>query len=367
MGETNKHLISQLTDMVDQLLSGNGQPLALMKPPNPSGDPEIDALADKIWTLNEQYRQFRTFILDLAAGKLNTYPPRGNSFAAPYKQLHSDLKHLTWQIQQIADGDYSQQVTFSGDFALAINKMILDLRERRTLSDLLRESNQTKDKLFSIIAHDLKNPFNTMVGMSNLLIDEVEAGRMENIPELAKAIQEAGSSGYALLINLLEWSRLQSNRIIVSLAPVNLRTIILGNIHYLTPTAKAKEIAIRYADVDEYPLTSDSNILNTILRNLISNAIKFSYPASKIEVCVNGTPETYRVSVRDHGVGIPEETMSKLFRIDAQKSTRGTSYEEGTGLGLVLCKELIEKIDGEIEVESTCGKGSTFTISIPIN
>ncbi len=365
MDETTPLILSRLTAVIESLLAGRSHQETLSEPFEPSGNPALDELVLKIRELNEQYHLNRSFILDLAGGKLSADPPRGNSFASHYKQLHSELKHLTWQIQQIANGDYSQQVTFSGDFAQAINTMILALREREILADMLKESNKTKDKLFSIIAHDLKNPFNTLVGMSNVLIAEVESGQKDTVLELAKAIQEAASSGYALLVNLLEWTRLQSKRIVVSPAPVTLRTLILGTIHLQTPTAQNKGITILYDDSQDFPLTSDSNILNTILRNLISNAIKYTYPQGRIEVSVAQYLRGYQVSVTDNGVGIPPEVLNKMFRVDTLKSTRGTNNEGGTGLGLVLCEELAHMIGGEIAVDSVYGQGSTFTLYIP--
>ncbi len=365
MKENTPLTLLKLTAIVESLLAGESQPEALSESFESSGDPVLDDLARKIRELNKQYDLNRSFILDLAGGKLSVDPPRGNSFASPYKQLHAELKHLTWQIQQIANGDYSQQVTFSGDFAEAINTMIHALREREILSDLLKESNQTKDKLFSIIAHDLKNPFNTLVAMSNLLMSEIEAGNKETALELTKAIQEAAMSGYALLVNLLEWTRLQSKRIVVLPMPVTLRTLILGNIQLLKATAHHKNITIQYDDSQDFSLVSDSNILNTILRNLIGNAIKYTYPQGHIEISVVPHLSGYRLSVKDDGVGIPPEVLSNMFRVDNLKSTRGTCDEGGTGLGLILCEELIHKIGGEIEANSIYGQGSTFTLYIP--
>ncbi len=366
MPEKEQTTLSQLVNIIDCITSGSAVSHNEGVRIESSGNPDIDQLAEKIATLQKQYNDCYPFIMSLAKGKLDSTPPAGNSFATPYKQLQAELRYLTWQIQQIADGDYNQQVSFSGDFSTSINKMIIALRERKVLSDLLEESNHTKDKLFSIIAHDLKSPFNVLVGMSEVLLQEIESGNQDTSRELSLVIRDAAVNGYALLTNLLEWSRLQIGRITPTPSPFDLRSIILGNIQLAKVPAQTKGIDLYYTDdIQEHPIISDSTLLNTILRNLISNAIKYTYHGGKIEVSTQPTGQGYRIIVKDSGVGMKEEDVKNLFRIETIKSTNGTSNEQGTGLGLILCRDFASKIGGEIKVESVYGVGSTFTVTIP--
>jgi len=423
-----------------------------------------------------------------------------NAFANPFKQLHSELRHLTWQIQEIANGDYDQRVSFSGDFSDAINKMIAALRERQVLSERIREnenlfrsifstspdgillcdlnhniinasnaafrmlritggisgemyfndmihpedkdkyrwfleslltgggttvfaelrvipengecfwseqnasllldsnsdpkgyiiiirditerkmaeaqllqytddldeSNRTKDKLFSIIAHDLKSPFNALLGLSNLLEKEVnqEKVNVERIRDFSKMIHTSAGKSFDLLVNLLEWSRLQSERIVINPEPLNLSELIIHNVDIGQTVAMNKNILLEYTTPGSYLIVSDRAIINTILRNLIGNAIKYTPQSGYIAVSLIQKNGMYLVSVRDSGTGIDAEKLEKLFMLDTIQSTPGTADEKGTGLGLVLCKDFINKLGGDIWVESAYGHGATFTFSL---
>lgn len=342
---------------------------------------EIGVLFDKVSTLNRLYGESRNFIVDLSRGKLNTNSPRGNSFANPYKQLHSELMHLTWQIQQIAEGDYDQKVSFSGDFSTAINKMIEALRERENLrirnmeneakmieyTNKLRISNETKDRLFSIISHDLRNPFGVIVGFSNILLSEVRSGSIDQLESYAQAINDSALRTQELLSNLLEWARLQTGSITVIPQYIDLNSIIRSNIEIADVTAREKNISILFDNEDNKPLFTDKAIVNTILRNLLGNAVKYTPDGGNISISIEQNPDYYKISVTDSGVGMSQENLDKLFHIDTIQSTPGTNREKGTGLGLVLCYDFVKKLGGEIGVESQLGQGSTFFFTIPIN
>jgi len=231
----------------------------------------------------------------------------------------------------------------------------------------LRETNAAKDKFFSIISHDLKNPFNSILGLSNLLVEQIKEKDYEGIEEYAGIIQKSSTRVYELLMNLLEWSRSQTGRMEFSPEYIELAALINEIVELLSDSAQQKSITI----IKEFPgnmiVFADHAMISTILRNLISNAIKFTRLGGQIVISADKKPDELTVSISDNGIGIKKEAIGKLFRIDENLSTVGTKNEKGTGLGLILCKEFIEKHGGKIWVESEVGKGSTFYFTIPKN
>ncbi len=230
----------------------------------------------------------------------------------------------------------------------------------------LKELNATKDKFFNIVAHDLKNPFTSLLGSSELLFQNIHQMDIEKIKKLATILNDSAKSGYAILQNLLDWSRSQTGLIKFNPEKINLRKLIDENILNLELFSANKEIEIHSEVKNDMFIYSDKNILNTILRNILSNAVKFTHRGGK--VVVSGLIDHYEViiSVKDTGTGISKENIEKLFRIDSKYSVPGTENEQGTGLGLKLCKEFVEKQGGKIWVESIENKGSDFKFSIPI-
>lgn len=366
MEESERTIIAKLIEVVDGVSSGNK--------PNPvdtteivvSNNPLLNELAEKLCKLNNQYGESYQLILDLSRGKLNSETPVRNPFVNPYKQLQSELRYLTWQIQQIADGDYNQRVYFSGDFSYTINKMVIALRDRRELAEKLAESNKTKDTLFSIIAHDLRNPFNIIMGFSELLVQAIEDHDLESAKEYAGMIDSSTHRTYDLLMNLLEWSRLQSVGITMSPQEIDLKLIILSNIRIAKFAASVKNITIHFEEPDSHPFVTDSGMLNTVLRNLINNAIKYTPENGSITISLQKKDQFYYISVQDNGVGMSEETINNIFYLKTIHSSPGTNNEPGTGLGLVLCNDFVQMMGGEINVESKVGSGTTFTFSLPI-
>ena len=499
MNGKESDIIRKLNYIVNQILSGKRKFDLDIENIDDIEDENVKLLAEKIVQLGEQYRDCYEFMVDLSCGRLYTEPPRMNVFANPFKQLHSELRHLTWQIQEIAGGDYDQRVSFSGDFSDAINKMIIALRERQALSERIRENenlfrsifntspdgiilcdlnhriinvsdavyrmldvskeingnlfddlihpddvakfkcfidslisegeltafselrivfengkifwselnasllfdsnnvsngyiiiirdiserkiaeaqllkytdeldetNRTKDILFSIIAHDLKSPFNALLGTSNMLEQETETENIniDRIRQYSKIINMSSSRTFSLINNLLEWSRLQTNRIVIKPEQLNLSDIIIDNVQIGQTISMNKNINLEYIAPDNCPLMSDRAIINTILRNLISNAIKYTPKNGQIIITLEKSNNAYTVSVQDNGVGISEENLEKLFRLNTIQSTPGTANELGTGLGLVLCKDFVNIIGGDIWVESSLGHGAKFSFTL---
>jgi PAS domain S-box-containing protein len=229
----------------------------------------------------------------------------------------------------------------------------------------LKELNATKDKFFNIVAHDLKNPFTSLLGSSELLFRDIDKMDNDKIKTLASILNDASKSGYAILQNLLDWSRSQTGMLKFNPERINLNNLINENISNLQLLATNKDISL-YSGVEEgIYIFADKNMINTILRNLLSNAVKFTHKCGKVAVSVIINSGEVIISVKDTGIGISKKNIDKLFRIDTKFSMPGTNNEQGTGLGLKLSKEFVEKQGGTIWVESIENKGSEFKFSIP--
>jgi PAS domain S-box-containing protein len=231
----------------------------------------------------------------------------------------------------------------------------------------LQKLNATKDKFFSIIAHDLKNPFNSIMGFCELLVEQIRKKDFNGIEKYAGFIRQSSQMAFDLLINLMVWSRSQTGRMECNPVQFDLMESILEITAMFDDIAWQKGIVIKRELPPKVAVFADRSMINTVLRNLISNAIKFTNPGGEIILTVIEEKNKLTVSVKDNGIGIPNNSIDKLFRIDENYSTRGTASETGTGLGLILCKEFIEKHNGEIRVESEPGKGSTFYFTLHYN
>jgi signal transduction histidine kinase len=229
----------------------------------------------------------------------------------------------------------------------------------------LQDLNATKDKFFSIISHDLKGPLNSLTSFSSLLINHSDSLSKEEIKMLAQDLDKSLKNLFALLENLLEWSRSQTGNIEFKPENFDLDGILEGNQQLLKAQAQNKNISIVKGAKSDLMVYAHKNSVNTVVRNLISNAIKFTPPGGTITLGARKNGKDVIVSIADNGVGMSPEVMQKLFRIDTKHSTKGTADEKGTGLGLILCKEFIEKNEGRIWVESEVGKGSVFYFSLP--
>jgi signal transduction histidine kinase/DNA-binding response OmpR family regulator len=231
----------------------------------------------------------------------------------------------------------------------------------------LKNLNATKDKFFRIIAHDLKNPFTSLLGASELLYTNATEYKTDKIQKLSRVLNDSAKSGFDLLENLLEWSKTQTGNIPYNPETINVYEIAEKNINNLKISAASKNISI-VSEIDtDIHVHADRNMLNTILRNLVANAIKFTHPDGKIIVKADNESNNITFSVKDSGIGIENENIEKLFRIDTKFYSVGTAKERGTGLGLLICKEFVDKHSGKIWVESEYGNGSEFKFTIPLN
>ena len=245
---------------------------------------------------------------------------------------------------------------------IEIEKQKIELEKQR---EELEALNSTKDKFFAIIAHDLKNPFSTVLGLSELLAREFETFDSDSLKNFITQIYKYSNNTFNLLENLLQWSMVQTGRMPLHPTIINLKHIIEENLELLAGNAKNKNIEMQIISSNDCSSYVDINQITTVVRNLLSNAIKFTPNNGIVKVEVSDSDEFWRVSVKDNGIGIEQKDMDKLFLIDSNPTTIGTLQEKGTGLGLILCKEFVERNGGTIWVESKPGKGSTFAFTVP--
>lgn len=229
----------------------------------------------------------------------------------------------------------------------------------------LKEINLSKDKFFSIISHDLKSPFQGLLGFTEMLKEDYDNMDNDQRKNIINEIRSSSVHIYNLLLNVLEWSRLQTQRVDFNPERINLRNKIDEIKNLLFMNAINKEIIIHNEVNSDCYVFADENMLRSILHNLLSNAIKFTRQGGYVKFRASLAGNFYVVNVIDSGIGISQEDIGKIFSIGIQYSTKGTSNEQGTGLGLTLCKEMIEKHGGSIWVESTLGVGSSFRFTLP--
>lgn len=233
--------------------------------------------------------------------------------------------------------------------------------------DNLEELNKMKDKLFSIIAHDIKNPFNAVIGFSEILMSKYKTLTDEKRYKYIELINHSSNKIFSLLENLLLWARSQINVLPFHPVQSNISEIVQQNIKLLEADCWKKNLIIESDLPEEIWVKIDVNMMNVVLRNIISNAIKFSHVDGKIFIAHKLEPEFIQITISDQGVGIPEDNRKQLFQIGHLNKRTGTAGEEGTGLGLLICKEFIEKHGGEIIVTSEPGRGAAFSFTIPVN
>ncbi|OQY47559.1 MAG: hypothetical protein B6242_04770 [Anaerolineaceae bacterium 4572_78] len=337
--------------------------------------------------LNEPYFGFETppetlseFTLPLQVGHrmlgvLNIHSDKPDAFDT------EDKKALQMIANHIAIAIRNAQL-------YGMEKRLRRLEEEKTHD--LAQINAGKDKFFSIVAHDLKGPFQPLLGMSNLLAEMPERFGTDDIRKVGSSLHRTTKNVYNLLENLLQWSRLQMKRMQYEPERLNLHEVIEDNVRLLRTNSKEKEVNLQNKINPELFIYADENMIDTIARNLISNAIKFTNEAG--DVIISAKVKTKQgektgsqshlamstgklpvvqsfveVSISDTGIGMSREDLNKLFRIDVHHSTIGTNKEQGTGLGLIICREMIEQNQGRIWIESKFGKGTTVKFMLPLH
>jgi signal transduction histidine kinase len=251
-------------------------------------------------------------------------------------------------------------------FALSLVLINMGLRERQIqlLNKQLEKLNTDKDRFISILAHDLRGPFSGLLGFAGLLTDNVRKTSIDEIEYQLNIINNSAKSIYILLEDILMWARNQSGKLPFEPQKLKFSTIYTEVIESLRLNANIKNIAINHFSSGELYVYADKNMVYTILRNLISNAIKFTKNGGKIDIYAETGSSEVTITVSDNGIGIESDMIAKIFDISEAHTTQGTANEEGTGLGLLLCKEFVEKHGGKIWVESKTGKGSNFKFTL---
>ena len=237
-----------------------------------------------------------------------------------------------------------------------INVLTKELEDQNQVLETL---NAEKDKFFSILAHDLRGPLSAFVGATQIINEDIQTMEMKDIKDITLSMKTSATNIYTLLENLLEWSRMIRGG--MDFVPVKIEACI----DVLSESARKKQIALTFSVPDEIEVFADNPMLDTVIRNLVSNALKFTPIGGKVTLTAElKIDHIVEIKVRDSGIGMTPGLKSKLFMISEKTSRRGTEGEPSTGLGLLLCKEFIEKNGGKIWVESEVGAGSTFSFSI---
>lgn len=229
----------------------------------------------------------------------------------------------------------------------------------------MRKINHSKDKFFSIIAHDLRNPFHALKGYTELLKRDYHNFSKEDIEQILEDLDESTNQSFNLLQNLLYWTRSQTDRVQIFKSTFDLSPLVEEVIKLAQPNAQKKKQKMVYSIESDCLLEADRDMIATIIRNLVFNAIKFSEEGKRIQINASTNEGKVVFAVIDKGIGISEEKQKHLFSLEENISTNGTLGETGSGLGLILCKEFAEKNGGTIEVQSEPGKGSVFTVCLP--
>ncbi|MGE5411825.1 MAG: ATP-binding protein, partial [Clostridiales bacterium] len=287
------------------------------------------------------------------------------------KQL---LIFVSEQIASAIDKKRQEEALLRFTEELQISRDMLEERasEFARLSELLaaseielQELNASKDKFFSILAHDLRSPFNGLLGFSNILVEDLDSLSKEEIKNFVTQIHGSAKTLFNLIENLLQWSRLQSGKIQCQPIKLDVSDVVNDVISVLIGNAIRKNISLKSEMAPYTFVYADQNMSYSIIQNLTANAIKFTDNGGEVRISAAEKEDFYSISISDNGIGIKAEDMQKLFRIDVQHTTLGTAREKGTGLGLILCKDLIEKQGGSLSVESFYGKGTTFNFTLP--
>lgn len=253
-----------------------------------------------------------------------------------------------------------------------LGEIIANTLERKQIEEQLieseknmRELNAAKDKFFSIIAHDLKNPFMGILGFTEILNNSFDQYDDAEKKKMISFVKRSAESAYKLLENLLEWSRIQIGGVKITLEQIDISILINEAITSLKDASQIKNVKIITTVQNDTFVFADSEMVKAILRNLLTNALKFSHSDSYIKITAEEDSENTKIMITDKGIGIKLETLNHLFRIDKAVSTKGTLGEKGTGLGLILCKEFLQKNNGKLLIDSVVNQGSTFTVILP--
>ncbi|NVO02477.1 MAG: PAS domain S-box protein, partial [Bacteroidetes bacterium] len=338
-------------------------------------DPVTFKIIDGNPAAEEYYGYSHDQLIDLKIIDINILDPEKIA-EEMQKAISGEKRYFNFK-HKLANGEIREVEVYSSKIVLRgkplLYSLIHDITERKfaelqikKYADELKTAVATKDKFFSIIAHDLKSPFNAIIGFSDLMEMDYKNKDFSNFELYLDSISKSSKSAFNLLETLLEWAMTQSRRIKYLPKRINLSSKIKENTEFAEMQASKKNIDLSINIQNDLFVFADKYMLNAILRNLISNAIKYTYQKGSVIISAIPKNSFVQVAVKDTGIGIPKKFIDQLFKIEKKSSTPGTEKETGTGLGLILCKEFVESNGGEIWVETEEGKGSTFFFTLPV-
>ena len=287
-----------------------------------------------------------------------------------HKKIHFEFVHRK-KNGSIRDVEvFSSTVDIGGKEYL--HSIIHDITKRKLVEEKLKKYseeliklNAGKDKMFSIIAHDLRGPFNPLLGISEIMANDFKSLSKKELKYYSKEIFNSLKNIYTLLENLLSWSRIETGQMQFNPEKINIYEKTENVINLLSEISKSKDISVFNETGKDIFVTADPTMLNSVMQNLISNSIKFTYNGGSLRVFAEDINNGFiKVTVSDNGVGMDDKQIKNLFKLSVT-STRGTNNEKGTGLGLMICKEMVEKNGGTISVKSEAGKGTDISFTIP--
>jgi len=369
VNQTEINRIDRITESVYYLLKG--QVPKKIDCDNDTND-EIKQLSQMINDLVGQFGEIKNSIVPLAKGNLDVQIPKNNFLASPFKQLHSSLSHLTFQTQQIAKGDFNQRVDFMGDFSQAFNTMTNALNESQDQLlfeiEKFKQLAELKNNYLNIMAHDIRTPIGAVLGFSDILLESQHADQTR---EYIETIKRNCLYLLNLINNILDMAKLEKQKMELESVAFSLKTLGADIGKLIAPKlSKNTQYVFEWDATLPEDVIGDPNRLRQVLINLLGNAAKFtetgfiSFILKKISV--NDNAYLIRFTVKDSGVGIAKENISKLFQPFSQENSGIASKYGGTGLGLAISKEIIELMGGTIHVESTLGQGTSFYFDIQL-
>ena len=310
----------------------------------------IDHKVNDIFVIVENY-WFETFARVLKTGK-------SQSFQNYSKELQKYFEIYSWKVNE-------QEIAIIFNEIPENTKKLTQLKETKAKVVAL---NISKDRLLTVIAHDLRSPFNVILGYSNLLIENATANRnLEETLKYSTILHTKAKESLVMLDNILEWGNTQNEYVNFKIEKIRINVLIEEMIQILHPSASIKKISLVFNASDPIAILADRNMLKSIFVNLISNAIKFTNSNGEIQISSNIQNDFCEVRISDNGVGIDPKKQAELFKSKKNTSSIGTAGESGSGLGLLICKEFVQMNHGEIKSESKIGKGSSFIFTLPLS